>query len=131
MDVSRNGTSFESHRCDKRMLKNDRRAVLLNDNDQLHVTPSRTFTFMKYRDEEPKAQIQLELEAGIDSTITTQTCYPEVINAWYTISNRLLGGGTYGKVYVAYSNPSQLQVACKIIDISRKPPDTLVLGHPC
>jgi len=126
MDVSRNGTSLECHRGDNCILKNDRRAILLNDNDQLHVTPSRTFTFMQNRNNEVDTQIQLEREAGVGNTSTAQTYYPEVINACYTISNRVLGGGTYGKVFMAYSNPSQLQVACKIVDTSGKPPVLLV-----
>ena len=126
MDVSRNGTLLECHRGNKCTLKNERRAILLNDHDQLHVTPSRTFTFMQHRDDEVETQTQREMDAGIANTSTAQTYYPEVINASYTISDRLLGGGTYGKVFMAYSIPLQLQVACKIVDTSGKPPALLV-----
>lgn len=122
LDVSRNGTMLRGSKDDDaRHLKNDRRAVLLNDKDQLHISASTSFLFTQCRDEDMESRSEGD---GVPSDEEDLLIAPgrelDMLDTGYMISDRLLGNGTYGKVYMAYHCVSKSQVACKIVAVVEK-----------
>jgi len=98
-------------------LNNDHRAVLLNDKDQLHVSTSTSFMFCPYRQEESgELPNEDEEEAYTSNVLSVAPRELGPLSTKYTISPRLLGEGTFGKVYLTYNHQSGLQVACKVVN---------------
>ncbi|EEP79368.1 predicted protein [Uncinocarpus reesii 1704] len=98
-DISSNGTLWNGYRI--------RRAggVLLSDGDTLELCDGITFTFKALRnDQSVFSGIQLEEMKGFQHE--------------FLITQRMLGSGAYGQVYMAVDQRNRTQLACKVIDLS-------------
>ncbi|KAL2362899.1 hypothetical protein RJZ56_004218 [Blastomyces dermatitidis] len=97
--LSRYGTMWKS----LEMTKEDP-AILLSDNDELKLSDLTVLSFHSKGDgRTPFSEAQLREMRHFEER--------------YKISNRLLGCGAYGRVYMAVNMVHKKQLACKIIDI--------------
>lgn len=99
-DLSLNGTFHNGN------LVGRNNAVLLTNEDSLQIKNVAVFTFHQAESAQP-----------FDSTIMTDC---EWFKGRFTLTKRLLGNGSYGKVYMTMDKKSGKQAACKIVE-KRKP----------
>ncbi|KAI9818405.1 MAG: hypothetical protein M1827_000463 [Pycnora praestabilis] len=104
-DQSTNGT-----RCNGMFIGKGSKSVLLNDGDELKISPSWAFT--------------IEYVRPVSSDVITETEKKErkasrLFEDLYSISERKLGEGACGQVYVATDCNTKQQLACKIINLGK------------
>ncbi|KAH8433217.1 FHA domain-containing serine/threonine-protein kinase [Aspergillus melleus] len=98
-DLSQNGTLWNGY-----PMGNENRSFLLSHGDILHMNGiSLRYTCHDDRDTDHLDSLQsVEIKAFADK---------------YTVTQRKLGSGAYGKVLMALRNETGQQLACKIIDL--------------
>jgi len=73
--------------------------------------------FCPYRQEEfEESPNEDEEEVNTSNVLSMAPCDLGPLSTRYTISPRLLGEGTFGKVYLTYNHQSGLQAACKVVN---------------
>ncbi|KAI9040616.1 FHA domain-containing serine/threonine-protein kinase [Aspergillus affinis] len=99
-NLSRNCTRWNGH-----PMGNKNRSFLLSHGDILHLDTgfSLRYTFHNHRD--------------INHLDSLQSAEAKIFADIYTITQRKLGSGAYGKVLMAFRNLTGQQFACKIIDL--------------
>lgn len=119
-DLSTNGSYWQykrgSHWSEAHTGKEN--AVLLSDGDQIRLCDGSCFAFHS-------ALLALPLN-DVDGTDPHEEMQRKSFVNFYTITDRELGAGAFGKVQMAIDRLKQLQVACKIVNL-RKP--TLMWGQ--
>ncbi|KAK2768153.1 hypothetical protein FQN54_000005 [Arachnomyces sp. PD_36] len=119
-DLSWNGTFWNGRR-----MWNHNGGVLLSDGDILRVAPGVELEFRCAKEENSKPfdPVQLrEMKVCVPSRfemvwIVWLTSLLQRIDEEYIMTERKLGAGGYGQVYMAIERKTSQQVACKIIDI--------------
>ncbi|EAW12828.1 FHA domain-containing serine/threonine-protein kinase [Aspergillus clavatus NRRL 1] len=101
-DISLNGTSWNNYPMGK-----GNGSFLLSDGDVLKLSPD---FHLLYRREAHKDENHFDM---------LQTVEMRVFEDQYTITQRKLGSGAYGKVHMAFDKQTGQQLACKIIDLRR------------
>ncbi|EER36645.1 serine/threonine protein kinase [Histoplasma capsulatum H143] len=107
------------------ITKKEDAAVLLSDGDTVELSP---FTSLTFRAREAPQMVafseaqrrEMKVFASLPPFLPSTLNWPPLDGHMahrYIISNRLLGCGAYGKVYMAVSIKYRKQLACKIIDI--------------
>ncbi|PGH07417.1 CAMK protein kinase [Polytolypa hystricis UAMH7299] len=99
-DLSSNGTFWNGA-----LIGKGNGGFLLSDGDTLSISEDTSLTLkcQHEKDDPPFGQIQLDEIAKFHQD--------------YSITNRLLGAGAYGKVHMAVDHSRGKQLACKIVDI--------------
>ncbi|KAF2738549.1 Pkinase-domain-containing protein [Polyplosphaeria fusca] len=124
-DISANGTYLtkKNPQCASSQgrgirMGSTKGAFLLDDGDELRISDSVTLTYHPFYlvDGERLTHVQEEEK--------------KLMSSQYLITERLLGRGGYGKVFVAIQQSTQRQVACKIIDLHRFSPASLQPWKP-
>ncbi|KAI9729989.1 MAG: hypothetical protein M1834_006187 [Cirrosporium novae-zelandiae] len=101
-DLSRNGTYWNNS-----LIGKGTGGVLLSDGDLLRVSPRITLKFCT------------ELESPKEHWDPVQEQEKKSIEDRYVITDRKLGAGAFGKVYMAIDHSTKRQLACKIVDLRK------------
>jgi hypothetical protein len=100
----------------------ERRGFLLNDGDIIEIRPSWKFQFHQPVQEITSHDVtELEdLEVLIPPYIPYELLLiaSQFFRDRFTVSDRILGKGAYGAVYLAQEKATLMQMACKIVNLS-------------
>lgn len=116
---STNGT-FVNGQCIGR-VSGEMRGYLLSDGDVVEIKPHWRFMFHQVHQHG-----YLNLKCSGDIQVVTFLIYLRhpLINSQYfedqyAITDRLLGSGQFGQVFLAKDLPNSQQLACKVVDLGR------------
>ncbi|KAK4946221.1 hypothetical protein LTR10_014733 [Elasticomyces elasticus] len=102
-DLSQNGTYWNGG-----LIGNGNGGYLLSNGDVLRLS-RRTFLVFEYKtDRTPEAHFDFAQEWEMARFRNN-----------YVVTDRLLGAGTFGKVFMAIEQQARAQVACKVVDLRR------------
>ncbi|KEF60574.1 CAMK protein kinase [Exophiala aquamarina CBS 119918] len=114
-DLSRNGTYWNGS-----LIGQGNGEYLLSDGDVLKLSRNTYLVFTGTSGSHDKSAFDL-----------TQECEMARFRNDYIITDRLLGAGAFGKVFMAIEQRTRVQVACKMVDIRKLIPRRLNrFGHP-
>ncbi|KAH0562230.1 hypothetical protein GP486_003067 [Trichoglossum hirsutum] len=99
-DLSRNGTLWNSV-----IIGRGKGGVLLSEGDRITISRAVELTFHQ------------NLTPAIEQVNEVQEVEKKLFADRYTITNRILGKGGYGTVYMAINQVTKRQLACKIVDL--------------
>ncbi|KAF7513282.1 hypothetical protein GJ744_009703 [Endocarpon pusillum] len=102
-DLSRNGTYWNGS-----LIGKGNAGVLLSDGDTLRISPRIYYHFRQSTRQEAERQFDL-----------TQECEMKHFEKEYNVSDRKLGSGACGAVFMAIEQSRRTQLACKIVDLRR------------
>lgn len=133
-DISANGTHWIPSYSDPHNAYEigTCKAVLLSHGDRLQLSGRHTFTFKSHmlkqtsatrpQDLQIDAIQRMEREVGgpaLRKPKVDQTNRLQSFNTLYSVSNRELGSGSNGQVFMAIDNWRRRQVACKIVALKK------------
>jgi hypothetical protein len=113
-DLSRNGTLHNG------VLIGKHQSVLLSDNDELALNAHIKIVFKEKKASKPLTVGKFRRTAPkLASFLPEELEDIEKFDAKYGLTDRKLGAGAVGKVYLAESRQTRRQVACKIICVKK------------
>ncbi|KAK5052160.1 hypothetical protein LTR84_002964 [Exophiala bonariae] len=120
-DLSRNGTYWDGS-----LIGRGSGGFLLSDGNVLTLTSNTQFTFTAL----PSPQKNTRFDQIQENEMAVWSLAPlrddadpsQQFRQEYMITERLLGAGAFGKVFMAVEQKSRLQVACKLVDLRKLVP---------
>lgn len=115
-DISMNGTTWNDYPMGK-----GGSSFLLSSGDMLRLSPTSYLMFRtrRFMEEDSFDSVQ-QIEMGVRyllSKLVGCSLINQAFENQYVVTERKLGSGAYGMVYMAYKKDTGEQLACKIIDI--------------
>ncbi|KAK5288095.1 hypothetical protein LTR43_007342 [Exophiala xenobiotica] len=113
-DLSQNGTYWNGS-----LIGKGNGGYLLSDRDALRLSSRTTLVFSAVTDDSSNLNFDLVQEQEMAR-----------FRDQYVITDRLLGAGTFGRVFMAIEQHARAQVACKIVDLRKLMGKPLNFGPP-